>query len=108
MSEGASLRAVYILYAVLWDTSVRETIGNNLTGGFWFFFPQYKERLVRAFTEEVLPHFSGGAPPRLQPLVDSVYPLHAIAEAHRAMEENKNIGKIVIEIPVCFKKGPLQ
>ncbi|NXQ20121.1 QORX oxidoreductase, partial [Peucedramus taeniatus] len=64
------------------------------------FFPQYKERLVRAFTEEVLPHFSEGASPRLQPLVDSVHPLHAIAEAHRAMEENKNIGKIVIEIPV--------
>lgn len=79
--------------------------GNNPAG---VFFPQYKERLVRAFTEEVLPHFSGGTFPRLQPLVDSVYPLHAIAEAHRAMEENKNIGKIVIEIPVCFKKGPLQ
>ncbi|NWV98007.1 QORX oxidoreductase, partial [Machaerirhynchus nigripectus] len=64
------------------------------------FFPQYKERLVRTFMEEVLPHFSGGTSPRLQPFVDSVYPLHAIAEAHRAMEENKNIGKIVIEIPV--------
>ncbi|KAL2306933.1 hypothetical protein Nmel_004880, partial [Mimus melanotis] len=73
------------------------------------YFPsQYKERLVRAFTEEVLPHFSGGASPRLQPLVDSVYPLHAIAEAHRAMEENKNIGKIVIKIPVCCKKWPVQ
>ncbi|NXW71227.1 QORX oxidoreductase, partial [Hirundo rustica] len=64
------------------------------------FFPQYKERLVRAFTEKVLPHFAEGVSPRLQPLVDSVYPLHNIAEAHRAMEENKNIGKIVIEIPV--------
>ncbi|NXA81622.1 QORX oxidoreductase, partial [Thryothorus ludovicianus] len=67
---------------------------------FFVIIPQYKERLVRAFTEQVLPHFSAGASPRLQPLVDSVYPLHAIAEAHRAMEENKNIGKIVIEIPV--------
>ncbi|XP_032539830.1 quinone oxidoreductase PIG3 isoform X3 [Chiroxiphia lanceolata] len=68
---------------------------------------EYKERLVRAFTEDALPYFSGGASPRLQPLVDSVYPLHKIAEAHRVMEENKNIGKIVIEMPVCFKKGPL-
>ncbi|KAF4794089.1 quinone oxidoreductase PIG3 [Turdus rufiventris] len=58
------------------------------------------------FSEKVL-EFTQGASPRLQPLVDSVYPLHAIAEAHRAMEENRNIGKIVIEIPVCFKKGPL-
>ncbi|NWU12376.1 QORX oxidoreductase, partial [Cephalopterus ornatus] len=50
--------------------------------------------------EDALPYFSGGASPRLQPLVDSVYPLHKIAEAHRLMEENKNIGKIVIEVPV--------
>ncbi|XP_008945113.1 PREDICTED: quinone oxidoreductase PIG3, partial [Merops nubicus] len=60
---------------------------------------EYKERLVKAFTEDVLPYFSGGASPHLQPVVDSVYPLHKIAEAHRMMEENKNIGKIVIEMP---------
>ncbi|KFP26890.1 Quinone oxidoreductase PIG3, partial [Colius striatus] len=59
----------------------------------------YKERLGKAFTEDVLPYFSEGASPHLQPLVDSVYPLHKIAEAHRFMEENKNIGKIVIEMP---------
>ncbi|NXY51428.1 QORX oxidoreductase, partial [Ceuthmochares aereus] len=60
---------------------------------------EYKEQLVSAFTEDVLPYFSGGASPRLQPLVDSVYPLHEIAVAHSVMEENKNIGKIVIEMP---------
>ncbi|NXV82667.1 QORX oxidoreductase, partial [Atlantisia rogersi] len=57
------------------------------------------ERLVKAFTDDVLPYFSGGTSPHLQPLVDSIYPLHEIAEAHRIMEENKNIGKIVIEMP---------
>ncbi|NXY88335.1 QORX oxidoreductase, partial [Alcedo cyanopectus] len=57
------------------------------------------ERLVKAFTEDVLPYFSRGTSPHLQPVVDSVYPLHKIAEAHRTMEENKNIGKIVIEMP---------
>ncbi|XP_075001047.1 quinone oxidoreductase PIG3 [Calonectris borealis] len=60
---------------------------------------EYKEQLVKAFTENVLPYFSGGTSPHLQPLVDSVYPLHKIAEAHRIMEGNKNIGKIVIEMP---------
>ncbi|NWQ77035.1 QORX oxidoreductase, partial [Columbina picui] len=60
---------------------------------------EYKERLVKAFTEEVLPHFSEGTSPHLQPFVDSVYPLHEIAEAHKLMEENKNIGKIVIKMP---------
>lgn len=89
------------------DTSGSETNGNNLAGVFYF-FPQYKERLVRAFTEEALPHFSRGASPRLQPLVDSVYALQDIAKAHRAMEENRNIGKIIIEIPAFVKKGPRQ
>ncbi|XP_014812303.1 PREDICTED: quinone oxidoreductase PIG3 [Calidris pugnax] len=60
---------------------------------------EYKERLVKAFTEDVLPYFSGGTSAHLRPLVDSVYSLHEIAEAHRFMEENKNIGKIVIEMP---------
>ncbi|KFO75830.1 Quinone oxidoreductase PIG3, partial [Cuculus canorus] len=73
-----------------------KTIRNNFKNTF---FLQYKERLVSAFTEDVLPYFSGGASPHLQPFVDSVYPLHKIAEAHRVMEENKNIGKIVIEMP---------
>ncbi|NXY74579.1 QORX oxidoreductase, partial [Glareola pratincola] len=53
----------------------------------------------QSFTEDVLPYFSKGASPHLQTLVDSVYPLQEIAEAHRLMEENKNIGKIVIEMP---------
>ncbi|KAK1187875.1 QORX oxidoreductase, partial [Pygoscelis papua] len=52
-----------------------------------------------SFTEDVLPYFSGGTSPHLQPLVDSVHPLHEIAGAHRIMEDNKNIGKIVIEVP---------
>ncbi|XP_040453679.1 quinone oxidoreductase PIG3 isoform X2 [Falco naumanni] len=60
---------------------------------------EYKERLVKAFTEDALPYFSGGSSLHLQPFVDSVCPLHEIAEAHRIMEENKNIGKIVIKMP---------
>ncbi|XP_074438097.1 quinone oxidoreductase PIG3 isoform X3 [Larus michahellis] len=60
---------------------------------------EYKERLVKAFTEDVLPYFSRGASPHLETLIDSIYPLHEIAEAHRLMEENKNIGKIVIKMP---------
>lgn len=91
---SVSLRTVHLLYAVLRHASVNEVIGNNLS-----FFLQYKERLVKAFTENVLPYFSGGTSPHLQPLVDSVYPLHEIAGAHRIMEDNKNIGKIVIEVP---------
>uniref|UniRef100_A0A8C8RSX9 Tumor protein p53 inducible protein 3 n=1 Tax=Pelusios castaneus TaxID=367368 RepID=A0A8C8RSX9_9SAUR len=60
---------------------------------------EYKEQLLKAFTEKALPHFSQDRSPHLQPIIDSVYPLHRIVEAHRIMEENKNVGKVIIEIP---------
>ncbi|XP_004582692.2 quinone oxidoreductase PIG3 [Ochotona princeps] len=59
----------------------------------------YKQALVRAFTERALPHFSTEGPQRLLPVLDSVYPLAAIQEAHKYMETNKNMGKIVLELP---------
>ncbi|XP_067400785.1 quinone oxidoreductase PIG3 isoform X2 [Emydura macquarii macquarii] len=60
---------------------------------------EYKEQLVKAFTDRVLPHFSQDRSPHVQPIIDSVYPLHRIVEAHRIMEENKNVGKVIIEMP---------
>ncbi|XP_019376367.1 PREDICTED: quinone oxidoreductase PIG3 [Gavialis gangeticus] len=60
---------------------------------------EYKEQLVKAFTDRVLPHFSRNASPHLQPVIDSIYPLHEIGEAHKLMEENKNVGKVIIEMP---------
>ncbi|XP_065537828.1 quinone oxidoreductase PIG3 isoform X1 [Lathamus discolor] len=60
---------------------------------------KYKEQLVKDFTEKVLPYFSRGTSPHLKPVVHSVYRLDDIAEAHRTMEKNKNIGKIVIQMP---------
>ncbi|NXD69741.1 QORX oxidoreductase, partial [Eolophus roseicapillus] len=50
------------------------------------------------FTEKVLPYFSRGTSPHLKPVVHSVHPLPNIAEAHRTMEKNESIGKIVIQI----------
>ncbi|XP_069831802.1 quinone oxidoreductase PIG3 isoform X2 [Dendropsophus ebraccatus] len=61
---------------------------------------KYKAELVKAFTEQALPHFASGGPIHLQPIVDSVYPLEKIADAHQRMEDNKNTGKIVLQIPV--------
>ena len=54
-----------------------------------------KVALSRRFSAEMLPLFDTGA---LRPVVDSVYPLEQIAEAHRHMEANANTGKIVIAI----------
>ncbi|KAG8445723.1 hypothetical protein GDO86_010492 [Hymenochirus boettgeri] len=61
---------------------------------------QYKEDLIKAFTEQALPHFALGGPIQLRPVVDSVYPLQQIAHAHQHMEDNKNVGKIVLQIPL--------
>ena len=36
---------------------------------------------------------------RLAPVIDSVYTLDEVAAAHRRMEANANIGKIVLRVP---------
>lgn len=54
-----------------------------------------KIAVTRRFAAEILPLFDRG---RCRPVIDSRYPLGQIAEAHRAMEANVNIGKIVVDI----------
>ena len=52
-----------------------------------------KTRITRAFVRESLPLFEDG---RLEPLIDSVFALADAARAHERMEQNANIGKIVL------------
>jgi len=52
---------------------------------------------VKAFSHRVLPHFSGQRA-SLRPVIDSIYSLEDIADAHRHMEANRNTGKIVINV----------
>lgn len=54
-----------------------------------------KTALAAAFAEFALPRFERG---ELRPVIDSTYPLEQAAEAHRAMEANKNAGKIVLRV----------
>lgn len=58
---------------------------------------QLEERipLVAAFTEEVMPWFTGTAD-GLRPVIAARLPMEHIAEAHRMMEANANVGKIVL------------
>ncbi|XP_012727790.2 quinone oxidoreductase PIG3 isoform X1 [Fundulus heteroclitus] len=58
---------------------------------------QYKADLVKAFADRVLPCFSDQAA-TLRPVIDSTFRLGDIAEAHRHMEANRNMGKIVITV----------
>lgn len=53
----------------------------------------YKIRLTRDVVRDVLPKFADGS---LRPIIDRVLPWTRVAEAHRVMEENQNIGKIVL------------
>ncbi|XP_034431380.1 quinone oxidoreductase PIG3 [Hippoglossus hippoglossus] len=58
---------------------------------------QYKADLVQAFSTRVVPHFSDQAC-SLRPVIDSTFNLEDIAAAHRHMEANKNMGKIIINV----------
>ena len=55
----------------------------------------YRARLAEAFVQRWLPKFSTGD---LKPIVDRVVPWEKVAEAHRVMEDNRNIGKIVLAV----------
>lgn len=54
-----------------------------------------KVAVTQRFAREVLPWYAAGT---LRPVIDSRYPLAEIAAAHRHMEANANVGKIVIDI----------
>ncbi|HYI61571.1 MAG TPA: NAD(P)H-quinone oxidoreductase [Acidimicrobiales bacterium] len=54
-----------------------------------------KIALTQRFGREVLPLFERG---QVRPVVDSRYPLAAAAEAHRHMEANANVGKILLDV----------
>lgn len=54
-----------------------------------------KLALTREIRERLLPLFEDG---RLRPVVDRSFPLEEAADAHRWMAENRNLGKIVLEV----------
>ncbi|MDC7717609.1 NAD(P)H-quinone oxidoreductase [Vogesella sp. DC21W] len=54
-----------------------------------------KARLAAALGAEVLPALADG---RARVTLDSVYPLAAVADAHRYVEDNRNLGKVVLSL----------
>jgi NADPH:quinone reductase-like Zn-dependent oxidoreductase len=54
-----------------------------------------KIAITRRFAAEVLPLFDEG---RLHPVIDRRFRLDDIADAHRAMEANENVGKILVDV----------
>ena len=51
--------------------------------------------IVERFRARFLPEFASG---RLTPVIDRVYPWSDVRSAHQRMEENANMGKIVLEV----------
>jgi putative PIG3 family NAD(P)H quinone oxidoreductase len=54
-----------------------------------------KLSVTRLFTMQALPLLARGI---VKPIVEHVYPMREIAEAHKAMSQNTNFGKLVITI----------
>jgi putative PIG3 family NAD(P)H quinone oxidoreductase len=56
---------------------------------------EQKIAVCQRFIAEVLPLFDSGA---LRPVIDSRFTLEQVAEAHRRMEADANVGKILLDI----------
>ena len=54
-----------------------------------------KLAVTRRFATGVLPLLASG---KVRPIIDHVYPLEQIGEAHRVMGENRNFGKLVVRV----------
>jgi NADPH:quinone reductase-like Zn-dependent oxidoreductase len=54
-----------------------------------------KRAITRRFQQHWLPELLAG---RVRPVIDSVFPLERVADAHRLMESNTHFGKIILEL----------
>lgn len=53
----------------------------------------YKAKLTNEFMNKAMPLFEQG---KIKPVIDKVFSFKNVQDAHRHMEENKNIGKIIL------------
>lgn len=56
---------------------------------------EYKTELTRDFVTRIMPGFEDG---KYKAVIDSVFPWEEVADAHRRMEDNLNLGKIVLTV----------
>jgi NADPH:quinone reductase len=54
-----------------------------------------KLAVTRRFATQVLPLLASG---KVKPIIEQVYPMSEIAEAHQVMGENKNFGKLIVTV----------
>lgn len=98
--RSLSFPGIFFQYGALdtgnWSVSVMELLGKDLTirGYQLFEITEDPARLAGA-KEFISKELQSGA---LRPLIAKVFPLDQIADAHRYMESNAQIGKIVVEV----------
>jgi len=54
-----------------------------------------KIAITQRFLTKWLPLLVAG---RIKPIIDRIFPFAQVANAHRYMEENRNFGKIILEV----------
>lgn len=59
---------------------------------------EYKAELVSEFTKNALPNFSATSNQTLKPIVDKVFDLTKVTDAHLYMESNQSNGKIILSV----------
>lgn len=70
----------------------RQTIlGNNLTRRSL----ESQREVCQRFMRDWMPILKAG---KIKPIIDSVFPMTEVAKAHQRMEDNLNIGKIILQI----------
>ncbi|HVH49928.1 MAG TPA: zinc-binding dehydrogenase, partial [Sphingomicrobium sp.] len=56
---------------------------------------EFKTMVADEIMRTVWPYVEGG---RLKPVIDSVFPLDQVMDAHRRIDSGEHVGKIVLEI----------
>jgi len=54
-----------------------------------------KAQMVREILEQIFPHLESG---RIKPLIDSIYSLEEVEQAHGHMQSGQHMGKIILRI----------
>lgn len=56
---------------------------------------EYKAGLTQDFAANVLAYFDNSI---IKPIIDTIFPLEKVSDAHIHMEENRNTGKIILQV----------
>ncbi|MCE9671189.1 NAD(P)H-quinone oxidoreductase [Myxococcus stipitatus] len=98
LRDGGTLLLVGVMNGMWGDLDLKQVILRRLQLKGMALRPlslPMKEAVTRRFRERWLPELASG---RLRPVIDSVFPLEEVAEAHRRLESNLTFGKVVLSL----------